>query len=139
LLDRVSLGKMMRVLLLAKDPVMVAAEISKISEVKVITEAELITGTRYEQSWLIPGYSTWLVDRFRVMSIAYKSQRPLALVLDQRHQTAVDLINHDVSARITDGRAPGRISHAVAYSTDHLITSDQASAEFYQSIFNLTG
>jgi len=70
-------------------------------------------------------YSDAMVDTMRVMCLTYKSQRPLAIIMDMRHQTAVDKIEHDVSILYYDNSKKSRLSYHPIYTTNYKIGDNQ--------------
>lgn len=70
-------------------------------------------------------YSDAMVDTMRVMSLTYKGKHPLAIIMDMRHQTAVDQIKHDVSILYYDDSKKSRLAYHPIYTTDYKISDNQ--------------
>lgn len=136
MLDRVSLGKIMKLLFLAENPEKIADNIRNSTDAKVISEQDVINDTFWRDKKESPLYSEWLVERVKGLSQVYTYKRPVVFVLDQKHQTAVAKIPHDASIRVHTDAQPKRLSQAVSYDSDLEITEDQINPDFYQQFFS---
>ena len=126
----------MKVLFLVEDADCVEL-LAKLPQVKVISEAEIIAESPYKNSVNKVGYSTYVVSRAESLSKIYKFSRPLAMVLHQSHQHAIERVQHDVSVRIVHNKAPRRVSDSPSYKCDHtFLTSDLTEATL-RDIFEL--
>jgi hypothetical protein len=125
---------MSKLLVMAQHVHQVTEILKQITDAKIIAEYEMVENTPYHKGWLIPGYTDFIVTRTRNLIAAYKFKRPLAVVLDQRHQTAVQNIDLP-SIRVCDEIIPVRISHAVSYKTNHLLTCADLTSEVLQKYF----
>jgi hypothetical protein len=137
LLDRFSLGTMMsKILVMAQDVERVVEFIRQTTDAKVISESEIADSTGYEQGWLVPGYSDFIVTRTKNLIAAYKFSRPLAVVLNQRHQNAVAHVGI-TSIRVCDDVRPKRLSDAVSYKTDVVVTTAELTDKYFQQYFTI--
>ena len=127
---------MMKLLFLAEHTDVVADDIRANTDAKVISESEIITDTYWKDKTDSPLYSDWLVERVKGLSQVYRYQRPVAFVIDQKHQNAVAKIPHTASIRVCENLVPKRLSNAISYDTDITITQDQITPEFYQQFFS---
>jgi hypothetical protein len=66
-------------------------------------------------------YSREMVETLRIKQFAFKSQRPLVILMDMRHQTAVNNIAHDMSILVYDVARGRRIAYNPTYKTTHII------------------
>lgn len=68
-------------------------------------------------------YSNAMVDTMRVMCKTYKSKRPLVIVMDMRHQTAIGNIDHNCSILYYDNSMKTRLSYHPMYKTTYAVTN----------------
>lgn len=68
-------------------------------------------------------YSNAIVDTMRVMRLTYKSKRPLVMVMDMRHQTAVDNIDHNYSILYYDNSMKTRLAYHPIYKTTYTVSN----------------
>jgi len=80
--------------------------------------------TKFSEGFLNISYSDQMVDFMRVNVLAYKSQRPLAIVMDMRHQNAVAKITHNVSILFYDDSRKLRLSYHPKYTVDCVIPTE---------------
>ena len=66
-------------------------------------------------------YSSMMVEEMRIKRMSWKSSRPMIMLMDMRHQTAVDQISHDLSILLYDNSLSRRIVYNPLYKTDHLV------------------
>lgn len=125
---------MSKILVMAQDVEQVVEFIRQTTDAKVISESEIADSTAYEQGWLIPGYSDFIVTRTKNLIAGYKFQRSLAVVLSQRHQTAVANIGL-TSIRVCDDVRPKRLSDAISYKTDAVITTAELTDKYFNQYF----
>ena len=125
---------MNKILVMAQQVEQVADFIRSNTSAKVITETEIADSTAYQQGWLLPGYSDFIVTRTKNLIAGYKFNRPLAVVLDQRHQSAVKNINLP-SIRICEDIRPKRLRDAISYKTDDTILWSELSDSYFLKYF----
>jgi hypothetical protein len=64
-----------------------------------------------------------MVEEMRIKRMMWKSTRPLIMLMDMRHQTAVSQINHDVSILLYDNSLSRRIVYNYLYRTDYFVNN----------------
>jgi hypothetical protein len=106
-------------------------------EVKVISEREITADTPYISRFLKAGYSLYLTTRAGHLIRAYRANRPLAVVLDQRHQDAVEKILVDKTIRVVDNLIPNRLSHGTSYKVDEVYTSEDFDDSVLRELYSL--
>ena len=111
--------------------------LAKLPQVKVISEAEIVAESPYKNSANKVGYSTYVVSRAESLSKIYRFARPLAMVLHQGHQHAVDRVQHDVSVRIVHNKVPRRLSDSPSYKCDHTFLTSELTEAALRDIFEL--
>jgi hypothetical protein len=126
----------MKVLFLVEDADCVKL-LAKLPQVKVISEAEIVAESPYKNSVNKVGYSTYVVSRAESLSKIYKFSRPLAMVLHQSHQHAVERVQHDVSVRIVHSKAPRRLTDSPSYKCDHTFLTSNLTEAALRDIFEL--
>jgi len=126
----------MKVLFLVEDYDCVEL-LAKLPQVKVISEAEIIAESPYNNKQHAVGYSAYVVSRAESLSKIYRFARPLAMVLHQSHQHAVDRVQHDVSVRIVHNKAPRRLSDSPSYKCDHTFLTSELTEAALRDIFEL--
>jgi len=136
LLGGLSMGKIVKLLFLAENPDVIAGEIRKNTNAKVISESEIIADTFWQDKTDNPLYSEWFLDRTKGLSQVYRHQKPVAFVISQKHQDAVKKVPHDASIRICKNLRPKRLSDATTYRTDVTLTEDQITPDFYRQFFD---
>ena len=126
----------MKVLILVEDYDCVEL-LAKLPQVKVISEAEIVAESPFNNSANKVGYSAYVVNRAENLSKIYKFSRPLAMVLHQSHQHAVDRVQHDTSIRIVHNKAPRRLSDSPSYKCDHTFLTSDLTETALRDIFEL--
>ena len=127
----------MKVLFLVED-YDCAELLAKLPQVKVITESEIVSESPYNNKQDKVGYSTYVVSRAENLSKIYKFSRPLAMVLHQSHQQAVERVQHDTSVRIVHSKAaPRRLTDSPSYSCDHTFLTSELTEHTLRDIFGL--
>ena len=91
----------------------------------VIDERELIelNPNKFRDSFENIMYSTKMVEEMRIKRLTWTANRPMVMLMDMRHQTAVEQIAHDVSILFYDKSLSHRICYNPIYKTDHLVTN----------------
>ena len=112
--------------------------LENLPQVKVILESEIVEDSLYANNYLKVGYSDYVINRAATMSKIYKFNRPLAIVLNQNHQTAVSKIIHDTSVRIIDNVVPSRLIDSPTYVTDYTYIANELTLQELNDIFGLT-
>jgi hypothetical protein len=126
----------MKVLFLVQD--MDCAKILKnIPELKIINEREISADSPYADNYLKPGYSTYVVSRAANLSKIYRFARPLAIVLYQNHQIAVNKIPHDISIRITNHILPRRLTDIPTYRCDYTFIANELTENKLRDILKI--
>jgi hypothetical protein len=98
-------------------------ESQEIDNLYIITETEIakLNPTKYSKGFLDINYSNAMIEEIRIKSLSYKAARPLAIVLDMKHQTALDLINHDINILYYDGSLSKRLAYNPTYKPNHVV------------------
>jgi hypothetical protein len=120
----------MKILLLVEDIAKISQLLRQDSSLKVIDEYELTEATPYTGGINQVGYSDYIVNRAANLSIIYKFNKTLCIVLDQRHKNSVDKIPHDVSIRVCKSLVPKRLIDSFIQKVDKTYLEDN---------FNLDG
>jgi len=128
----------MKILVLAENPLKITTIFSNIGDIKVISEQEIIADTPYTRQFIQPGYSAYLTSRAANLSKIYKFNKPLVMVIDQRHHTAIEKIPHDKSIRIAKELVPRRLSNSVTYLVDEFYLENELTESAINDIFNIT-
>lgn len=123
-MDRIPLGEKLKILLLAHDldrakewiPAM-GLENPMVFDERLLAEQN---PTRLKLGFYGLDYSRDMVEYTKTMVIGYSYKRPLVVLMDMRHQTAVDNIPHDISILFNDGSKSRRIAYNPTYKTQHL-------------------
>jgi hypothetical protein len=68
-------------------------------------------------------YSNAMVNTMSIMQKTYKSRRPLVIVMDMRHQSAVDKIEHNCSILYYDNSMKTRLNYHPMYKTTYAVTN----------------
>ena len=76
--------------------------------------------TRFKLGFYGLDYSRDMVEYAKTMVIGYSYKRTLVVLMDMRHQTAVDAIPHDISILFNDRSKSRRIAYNPTYKTQHL-------------------
>jgi hypothetical protein len=94
-----------------------------LENVFVIDERDLVphNPAKFELGFLDMDYSRKMIEYMQFMSVSYKAARPMFMLLDMRHQTAVDHITHDVSILLYDGSLSRRICYNPDYKPTHIV------------------
>jgi len=124
----------MKVLFLVED-MECAAPLHALGDVKIITETEITKDTPYEDSSTKVGYSQYVVSRAGNLAKIYNFKPPLAIVMQQDHQTAISNIVHDKSVRIVHSIIPRRLTQSVTYKCDYTFLSSEVSQDVLRDIF----
>jgi hypothetical protein len=67
-------------------------------------------------------YSSIMVEEMRIKRMMWKSTRPLIMLMDMRHQTAVAQIEHDSSILFYDSSLSRRIAYNPLCKTDYFVS-----------------
>ena len=126
----------MKILFLAEFPENIEKYLALyVPEVKIITEQEIVADTPYTPRFHKAGYTAYLTERAGNLIKSYRLKRNLAIVLDQRHPTAIDKIPADKTVRIVENLTPRRLSNAVSYKADITIIENDLTPEFFSDLF----
>lgn len=120
----------MKILFLVEDIEKISQLLRQDTNLKVIDEFEVSQDTPYKGGVIQVGYSEYITNRVATFSKIYKASKTLCLVIDQRHNNAVDKITHDVSIRICKTIIPKRLSNSFIQKVDKIYLEDE---------FNLDG
>jgi hypothetical protein len=91
----------------------------------ILDERELITlnPNKFQNGFENVNYSTKMVEEMRVKRLSFSAiSRRLVMLMDMRHQTAVDQIAHDSSILFYDNSLSHRIRYNTLYKTDHIVS-----------------
>jgi hypothetical protein len=116
----------MKILLLSHDLNLAKNWIrSQNKSIIVIDERELITlnPNKFRGGFENVMYSIKMVEEMRVKCMSWTSNRPLIMLMDMRHQTAVEKIAHDQSILFYDKSLSQRICYNPIYKTTHFVTN----------------
>ena len=94
------------------------------SSMIVLDERELIelNPNKFRGSFENVTYSTKMVDEMRVKRLSLSAtRRVLVMLMDMRHQTAIEQIAHDVSILFYDNSLSHRIVYNPLYKTDYFV------------------
>lgn len=91
----------------------------KLENVFIIDERELVAHNpkKFELGFLDIEYSVKMIEYMQFMSLSYKASRPMFMMMDMRHQTAVDKITHNASILYYDDSNRRRLTYHPAYQT----------------------
>lgn len=93
-----------------------------IENVFILDERELATlNKKFQMGFLDVNYSNDMVEYMRISRMSYKSSRPLVMLMDMRHQTAIEKIQHNVSVLLYDGSLSKRIVYNPCYNPTHIV------------------
>ena len=126
----------MKVLFLVED-YDCAELLANLPQVKVISEVEIVAESPYDNKQHAVGYSAYVVSRAENLSKIYKFARPLAMVLHQSHQHAVERVMHDISVRIVHSKTPRRLTDSPSYSCDYTFLTSELTEHTLRDIFGL--
>ena len=91
----------------------------------ILDERELITlnPNKFQNGFENVNYSTKMVEEMRVKRLTFSAtRRKLLMLMDMRHQTAVDQIANDVSILLYDKSLSHRICYNPLYKTDYIVS-----------------
>ena len=128
----------MKILVLAENPSKIVDMFSSIPNIKIITEQEIIADTPYIHRFIQPGYSAYLTSRAANLSKIYKFNKPLVIIIDQRHGDAVEKIPHDKSVRVAEELVPRRLSSSVTYLVDEFYLENELTNSIIDDILNIS-
>ena len=111
--------------------------LSQLPQVKIITEREIAEDSPYANKESKVGYSQYIVSRASNLSKIYKFAKPLAMVLHQSHQDAVNQVEHDTSVRIVHNKTPRRLTDSPSYSCDYTFLTRELTEHTLRDIFGL--
>ena len=111
--------------------------LSQLPQVKIITEREIAEDSPYANKQHKVGYSQYIVSRASNLFKIYNFKRPLAMVLYQDHQTAIDIIPHDASVRIVHHPIPRRLTDSPTYKCDYTFLTSALTEHALRGIFGL--
>lgn len=77
---------------------------------------------KFSNGFLDIQYSCQMVEVMRVTVSFYKADRPLFILMDMRHQTAVSNIPHDQSILVYDGSLSKKLAYNPTYSVNIFVT-----------------
>ena len=91
----------------------------------ILSENEIALNNinKFSLGFLDINYSSSMVDTIRTNIVAYKSNRPLLIVMDMRHQTAVNSIPNDTSILFYDGSKNYRLQYHPTYTVDFIVSN----------------
>ena len=94
-----------------------------IPKVFVIDEREIAKQNphKFKFEFLDFNYSDQMVEFMRIKRLSYKSSRPMIMLMDMRHQTAISQILNDSSILFYDQSLTKRIAYNTQYQTDFLV------------------
>jgi hypothetical protein len=119
------MGASMKILLLSHDLDLAKNWIDahEISDMIILDERQLgnLNPKKFSGGFKNINYSNMMVEEMRIKRMSWKSSRPLVMLMDMRHQTAVDQISHDMSILLYDNSLSRRIVYNPLYKTDHLV------------------
>lgn len=94
----------------------------------IIDERELVKQNpiKFHNGFLDINYSRQMVDFMKIKRLSYKSSRPLVMLMDMRHQTAIAEIEHDISILFYDQSKNRRIAYNPTYSMDLFVQDFQS-------------
>ena len=98
----------------------------------IIDERDLIEHNpkKFNLGFLDINYSKNIVEYMQLMQLGYKASRPLFMLMDMRHQIAVDKITHDISILYYDDSKRRRLSYHPAYQTTFRVKSLTEQVDF---------
>ena len=115
----------MKILLLSHDLDLAKSwiENQNINDLIILDERNLteLNPKKYAGTFKNVNYSSIMVEEMRIKRMMWKSTRPLIMLMDMRHQTAVSQINHDVSILLYDNSLSRRIVYNYLYKTDYFV------------------
>ena len=97
---------------------------NSVSDLIILDERELMTlnPNKYHNGFENVNYSTKMVEEMRIKRLTFSStKRVLVMLMDMRHQTAVDQIAHDSSILFYDNSLSHRIVYNPLYKTQHIV------------------
>ena len=115
----------MKILFLVEDIKKVSSILRENNEYKVIDEYEMINNNKFTFGIDQPYYSDYIINRASTLSKIYNYNKPLCLVIDQRHKNTVDKIQHDVSIRVCKSLTPIRLSDSFIQSVTVTILENE--------------
>ena len=110
-----------------------------VANLYVIDERQVIESNqaKFSRGFANPKYSIEMVELLRIKQFGYKAARPLAILMDMRHQTATAKIAHDVSILVYGGSMNRRIAYNPSYKTTHII--DDFKTQLLADLLQKTG
>jgi hypothetical protein len=78
---------------------------------------------KFSFGFLDCNYSSQMVETVKINVTHFKSKRPLFILMDMKHQTAVDTIPHERSILVYDGSFSKRLSYHPTYEVNQFITN----------------
>jgi len=96
----------------------------------------LQNSSKFSHGFLDLNYSDAMVETMRISILGYKYQRPLVILMDMRHQTAIEKLPHDASILLYDGSKSRRIAYNLTYKTQHL-AQDLSPVELQKMLQNV--
>jgi hypothetical protein len=91
----------------------------EIDAIHCIDEDQLLETTNISPEE--PGYLFWMSQRAAAVFQSYKFNRNLVIVMDMKHWTAVELIQHDFSILIYSGDKRRKLFYNPRYKTDFVV------------------
>lgn len=82
-------------------------------------EVALQNPIKFQLGFLSLNYSKHMTETMRVHCLSYKSKRLLFVLMDMRHQTAVEIVPHNHSILLYDGSFSRRLAYNPNYVVDH--------------------
>jgi hypothetical protein len=91
----------------------------------ILDEREIAkhNSSKFLHGFLDCSYSKQMVETVNVNVTYFKSSRPLFILMDMRHQTAVDTIPHERSILVYDGSFSKRIAYHPTYEVNQFVTN----------------
>ena len=113
----------MKILVLADDfdTARNVIESLEIKSLHCIDENQLLENTGVDKD--APGYLYWMTNRAKAKFQNYSFDKNLVMLMHMSHFAAVELIEHDFSILIYNGKMKRRLFYSTLYTTDFTIKS----------------
>ena len=98
----------------------------------VIIEENSVAETnpnKFKLGFLDLNYSSAMTNAMKIMSMSYRAKRPVVLLMDMRHQLAIEQIPHDISVLFYDQSLAHRLVYHPFYKTNVIISNPQQRLE----------
>ena len=77
---------------------------------------------KFKYGFLDIFYSNNIVEYMKFMRNSYKARRPMVMLMDMRHHTAIDKIPHDFSILYYDDSMKKRLAYHPKYKTTYKVS-----------------